>query len=298
MAPPSGTCELPSAASQSSWVTPVRRTRGRHGPPPEKPAILRQLIPEEVRFGEWEEGTWSTSHGVRAKSLYNLWEPCRYAKEPRAPNLDEALSCAAALAKPASGRMGARRCPAQPLHHRACRNLPHRSGSGARRRSGRDPTTSDTGAAWSTTKRRRSRESILESGTAVPTKEADVYALGASLFISATGRRHVSYPDDAGRKVQRQAIVDKPHRPINVPGAQGRLIERHDEPRPGRPAEQRRSLPRAAYGTLRRPRSHPRPPRFRTTSPRGSPGSARAGRGVRGALSSRGVEFAGTKSCA
>ncbi|MGY5129711.1 hypothetical protein [Streptomyces nigrescens] len=66
----------------------------------------------------------------------------------------------------------------------------------------------------------------MDSGTATPTKEADVYALGASLFISATGRRHVSYPDDASRKDQRQAIVDKPHRPITVPGAQGRLIER------------------------------------------------------------------------
>ncbi|MFE0377962.1 protein kinase family protein [Streptomyces inhibens] len=67
--------------------------------------------------------------------------------------------------------------------------------------------------------------SILASGTAVPTREADVYALGASLFISATGWRHVSYPDDADRRVQRQAIVDKPHRPVNVPGALGRLIE-------------------------------------------------------------------------
>ncbi|MER6844375.1 hypothetical protein [Streptomyces platensis] len=59
----------------------------------------------------------------------------------------------------------------------------------------------------------------------MPTQEADVYALGASWFLSATGWRHVSYPDDADRKDQRQAIVDKPHRPINVPGPLGPLIE-------------------------------------------------------------------------
>ncbi|MFJ8676967.1 hypothetical protein [Streptomyces sp. NPDC093589] len=57
-------------------------------------------------------------------------------------------------------------------------------------------------------------------------RAADIYALGASLFISATGWRHVSYPDDAPRKDQRQAIVDKPHRPINVPGVLGDIIER------------------------------------------------------------------------
>ncbi|MEU3987441.1 hypothetical protein AB0F24_03475 [Streptomyces platensis] len=61
--------------------------------------------------------------------------------------------------------------------------------------------------------------------TAVPTQEADVYALGASWFISATGWRHVSYPDDADRKDQRQAIVGKPHRPINVPGPLRPLME-------------------------------------------------------------------------
>lgn len=55
-------------------------------------------------------------------------------------------------------------------------------------------------------------QSILEIGTAVPTAEADVYALGVTFFISATGWRHVSYPDDASREDQRQAIVDKPQR--------------------------------------------------------------------------------------
>ncbi|GAA0489292.1 hypothetical protein [Streptomyces olivaceiscleroticus] len=65
----------------------------------------------------------------------------------------------------------------------------------------------------------------------------DVYALGASWFISATGWRHVDYPDAASRSDQRQAIVGKPHRPINVPGPLGGIIEqmmsRNPADRPG-----------------------------------------------------------------
>ncbi|PNG97872.1 hypothetical protein SMF913_13897 [Streptomyces malaysiensis] len=74
--------------------------------------------------------------------------------------------------------------------------------------------------------------SVLETGTATPTMAADVYALGASLFISATGLRHVAYPDDASRKAQRQTIVDGPHRPVNVPGVLGKLIEAMLSPEP------------------------------------------------------------------
>lgn len=68
--------------------------------------------------------------------------------------------------------------------------------------------------------------SVLESGTAVPSTAADVYALGASYFISATGWRHVDYPDAATREEQRRAVVDKPHRVVNVPGPLGGLIDR------------------------------------------------------------------------
>lgn len=74
--------------------------------------------------------------------------------------------------------------------------------------------------------------SVLASGTAVPTMQGDMYALGASLLISATGRRHVAYPDDAPRTVQRQAIVDSPHRPVTVPGVLGKLIEQMLSPVP------------------------------------------------------------------
>lgn len=68
--------------------------------------------------------------------------------------------------------------------------------------------------------------SVLESGMATPTQAADVYALGAALFISATGWRHVDYPNDAPRVEKRQAIVDKRRRPSNATGTLGALVER------------------------------------------------------------------------
>ncbi|MFF7233643.1 protein kinase [Streptomyces sioyaensis] len=192
--------------------------------PAREALILRQLISEEVQFGEWEEGTWSAQPWRDGVSLYNLWEPHRHAKEPVTPHPDEALSCAAALAK---------------LHHRGWAHgdvQPNHFVIGptetflidlALAHGGEVPESYDfryRGCLVHYEAPEISR-SILERGTAVPTKEADVYALGASLFISATGWRHVSYPDDASRKDQRQAIVDKPHRPVNVPGRQGKLIE-------------------------------------------------------------------------
>ncbi|BDH15791.1 hypothetical protein HOK021_69700 [Streptomyces hygroscopicus] len=192
--------------------------------PAREAAILRQLIPEEARFGEWEEGTWSAQPWREGESLYNLWEPCRYAREPAPPNLDEALSCAAALAR--LHQDGWAHGNVQPNHF-----IIGPTGTFlidlALAHGGEVAEIYDfryRGCLVHDEAPEISR-SILESGTAVPTKEADVYGPGASLFISATGRRHVPYPDDASRKAQRQAIVDKPHRPVNVPGAQGGLIE-------------------------------------------------------------------------
>ncbi|MYU56875.1 MULTISPECIES: protein kinase domain-containing protein [Streptomyces] len=192
--------------------------------PAREAVILRQLIPDEVQFGEWEEGTWSAQPWRDGESLYNLWEPHRQAAEPSTPNLDEARSCAVALTHLHEG--GWVHGDVQPNHF-----VIGPTGTFlidlALAQGGEVPKIYDfryRGCLVHYEAPEISR-SILESGTAVPTKEADVYALGASWFISATGWRHVSYPDDADRKDQRQAIVDKPHRPINVPGTLGKIIE-------------------------------------------------------------------------
>ncbi|KND31561.1 protein kinase, partial [Streptomyces acidiscabies] len=67
--------------------------------------------------------------------------------------------------------------------------------------------------------------SILDTGQAEPPPQADVYALGASLLISATGRRAVEYPDDAPRPVQREAVANGRRRPVKAPGKLGQLID-------------------------------------------------------------------------
>jgi serine/threonine protein kinase len=60
--------------------------------------------------------------------------------------------------------------------------------------------------------------SLLATGEAEPTQEADIYALGASLLISATGWRAVEYADDAPRPVQRGAVANGRRRPVKAPG--------------------------------------------------------------------------------
>jgi hypothetical protein len=67
--------------------------------------------------------------------------------------------------------------------------------------------------------------SVLATGQAEPTQAADVYALGASLLISATGWRAVEYRDHAPRPVQREAVANGRRRPVNVPGELGELID-------------------------------------------------------------------------
>ncbi|MEU5582237.1 protein kinase [Streptomyces huasconensis] len=66
---------------------------------------------------------------------------------------------------------------------------------------------------------------VLATGRAVPSPSADVYALGASLLISATGKRAMVYPDDAERPVQRQAVVDNKRRPFDLPAPFGTMID-------------------------------------------------------------------------
>ncbi|EGX57165.1 hypothetical protein SZN_24118 [Streptomyces zinciresistens K42] len=67
--------------------------------------------------------------------------------------------------------------------------------------------------------------SVLDTGQAEPTPEADVYALGASLLISATGQRAMEYPDDAPRTAQREAVANGRRREVKAPGTLGELID-------------------------------------------------------------------------
>ncbi|KPI12020.1 serine/threonine protein kinase [Actinobacteria bacterium OK074] len=194
--------------------------------PAREAAVLRHLTSERVLNGEWERGTWSAQPWRTGQSLYELWKPHRIDTGPPTPDLTEALSCALALA--ALHEKGWVHGDVQPAHFVMGRSAGTFLIDLALARGGRIPRAYDFPYRGCLVHYEAPEisASVLESGTAVPTREADVYALGASLFISATGWRHVAYPDDAPREIQRQAVVKGPHRPVNLPGVLGALLPR------------------------------------------------------------------------
>lgn len=77
--------------------------------------------------------------------------------------------------------------------------------------------------------------SVLATGEAEPTEEADIYALGASLLISATGWRAMEYPDDAPRSVQREAVANGRQPAGESTRRTGRVGRRDAQPCTSRP---------------------------------------------------------------
>ncbi|WP_431771755.1 protein kinase [Streptomyces cucumeris] len=199
--------------------------------PAREGVVLRQLGRGEVSYGDWEHGTWNVQPWHQGISLYDRWRPHRAEGASSEPGLADALSCARAVA--ALHARGWVHGDVQPAHliigagGTALIDLALAHG-------GEVPAAYDfryRGCLVHYESPEISR-SVLETGAATPSTASDVYALGASLFISATGLRHVAYPDDASRAEQRQAIADGPHRPVEVPGVLGGLIEAMLSPRP------------------------------------------------------------------
>ncbi|MFJ9619090.1 protein kinase domain-containing protein [Streptomyces noursei] len=193
--------------------------------PAREAAVLHQLDTDDVHHGEWAEGTWNAQPWHPGTSLFDRWQPGRHPTEPAEPNLADALASATALAELHDA--GWAHGDVQPNHlllqegRATLIDLALAHGHDV-------PPGVDFSYRGCLVHYEAPEIShrILTSGTAVPTKAADVYALAASWFISATGWRHVSYPDDADREEQRRAIVEKPHRRINVPGPLGQLMAR------------------------------------------------------------------------
>ncbi|MGW7464280.1 protein kinase [Streptomyces xantholiticus] len=191
--------------------------------PAREGAVLHRLGSEEIAYGEWEHGTWNIQPWQEGPDLYRLWEPCR-AGSSVTPHASVALGCVEALAE--LHAKGWAHGDVQPAHFIVGPERTHLIDL-ALARGGHVPAGYDfpfRGCLVHYEAPEIAR-SVLTTGEAEPTQAADIYALGASLLISATGWRAVEYPDDAPRPVQRQAIVDGRRRPVTVPGELGGLIE-------------------------------------------------------------------------
>lgn len=192
--------------------------------PAREGAVLLRLGLSDLAYGEWERGTWNFQPWREGPDLYRLWEPCRRSNSSVEPNISVALGCAEALAE--LHAKGWAHGDVQPAHFLIGPERTHlidlALARGGHISGGHDFPFRGCLVHYEAPEIARS---VLATGEAEPTPEADVYALGASLLISATGWRAVEYPDDAPRPVQREAVANGRRRPVKAPGEFGRLID-------------------------------------------------------------------------
>ncbi|PWI12380.1 protein kinase [Streptomyces sp. NWU339] len=192
--------------------------------PAREGAVLYRLGFDDVAYGEWERGTWNFQLWHEGPDLYRLWEPCRQRVSSVEPHTDVALGCVEALAE--LHAKGWAHGDVQPAHFIIGPDRTHlidlALARGERIPEGYDFPFRGCLVHYEAPEIARS---VLATGEAEPTRAADIYALGASLLISATGWRAVEYPDDAPRRVQREAVASGRRRRVKVPGELGELID-------------------------------------------------------------------------
>ncbi|MFE9733042.1 protein kinase [Streptomyces sp. NPDC005863] len=189
--------------------------------PAREAAVLDQLG-RPVPSGEWERGTWNMQSWHEGPDLQHAWREVR--EQGTRPDLTVALRCARALA--GLHAQGWAHGDVQPAHlilddrtvHLIDLALAHGK-----------PVPGDVDFPFRGClvhyEAPEISARILDHGWATPTQAGDVYALGASLLMAATGRRVVIYPDHVDRTEQRAAIVQGNRRPVNVKGPLKLLIE-------------------------------------------------------------------------
>lgn len=192
--------------------------------PAREGVVLDRLGFDDFAYGEWERGTWNFQPWHEGMDLYKLWEPCRRPDSSIAPHIGVALGCVEALAE--LHAKGWAHGDVQPAHFiigpERTQLIDLALAHGGHVPEGYDFPFRGCLVHYEAPEIARS---VLTTGEAEPTPEADIYALGASLLISATGWRAVEYPDDAPRPVQREAVAKGVRRPVKVPGELGDLIE-------------------------------------------------------------------------
>lgn len=192
--------------------------------PAREGTVLHRLGLDDFAYGEWERGTWNFQPWHEGPDLYQLWGPCRGRESTVEPHASVALGCAEALAD--LHAKGWAHGDVQPAHFIIGPERTHLIDL-ALARGGHVPESYDfpfRGCLVHYEAPEIAR-SVLATGEAEPTQAADIYALGASLLISATGWRAVDYPDDAPRPVQREAVAAGRRRSVKVPGEMGELID-------------------------------------------------------------------------
>ncbi|MFI8308819.1 protein kinase [Streptomyces sp. NPDC085927] len=192
--------------------------------PAREGAVLYRLGFDDVAYGEWERGTWNIQPWHEGPDLYRLWESCRERDSSFEPHTGVALGCVEALTE--LHTKGWAHGDVQPAHFIVGPDRTHLIDL-ALARGGRIPEGYDfpfRGCLVHYEAPEIAR-SVLATGEAEPTQAADIYALGASLLIAATGWRAVEYPDDAPRRVQREAVASGRRRRVKVPGGLGELID-------------------------------------------------------------------------
>ncbi|WP_405671310.1 protein kinase [Streptomyces sp. NBC_01530] len=192
--------------------------------PAREGAVLLRLGLVDLAYGEWERGTWNFQPWHEGPDLYQLWEPCRRPDSFITPHTSVALGCVEALAE--LHAKGWAHGDVQPAHFIVGSERTHlidlALAQGGHVPEGYHFPFRGCLVHYEAPEIARS---VLATGEAEPTPEADIYALGASLLISATGWRAVEYPDDAPRPVQREAVASGRRRPVKAPGKLGELIE-------------------------------------------------------------------------
>ena len=186
--------------------------------------VLFRLGVKDVLYGEWEHGTWNVQPWREGPDLHDLWAPVRKEGSKIEPHTDVALSCAQALAE--LHKAGWAHGDVQPAHFIIGLDTTYlldlALAHGSWVPEGYDFTYRGCLVHYEAPEISRA---VLEAGDAVPSFEADVYALGASLLMSSTGWRAVEYPDNAPRSVQRQAVADGRRRQVTAPGKLGPLVD-------------------------------------------------------------------------
>jgi serine/threonine protein kinase len=192
--------------------------------PAREGAVLHRLGSDQIAYGEWDHGTWNFQPWYEGPDLYAIWEPCRRPDSSITPHTSVALGCVEALAELHS--KGWAHGDVQPAHFIIGLERTHLIDLALAR--GREVPKGYDFPFRGCLVHYEAPEialSVLATGEAEPTQEADIYALGASLLISATGWRAVEYPDDAPRAEQREAVANGRRRPVRVPGELGELID-------------------------------------------------------------------------